>query len=202
MAKNNITASHRLRFPAIALMVLLLWSVNVFANETVTSDIEISMFEKLASASSESKGRQAESVIWEYWFNLAPTADARDLLDKGRARRETYDYEGAETLFDQVVELAPEYFEGYNQRAFVRFLRENYSGALSDLEKTLELYPNHFGALSGMYHVLRVEGRHDTAMKMLRSAVTLHPWIQERSALPEAMWPDSYRVIHQPGQEI
>jgi len=73
MAKNNVTASYRLHFPVLALVVSLLFICNAFANETVTSDIEISMFEKLASASSESKGRQAESVIWEYWFNLAPT---------------------------------------------------------------------------------------------------------------------------------
>ena len=101
-----------------------------------------------------------------------------------------------------VIEAAPDYAEGYNQRAFVRFLREDFEGSLSDLEKTLEYKPWHFGALSGMYHVLRVQSRHSAALALLRKAVVIHPWIQERGALPKEMWPESYQLIHEPGQEI
>ncbi len=208
---------HHLRRQMILLFYVLLFSLPMplaaqsaepdtasSAEENIAklAEIEQIMFRELASAESESRGRQAEGILWEYWFNLAPTADARQLLDDGRARREAYDYEAAEKLFDQVVEQAPDYFEGYNQRAFARFLRENYAGALTDLETTLSLYPNHFGALSGMYHVLRIQGRHETAIQMLRKAVTIHPWIQERGALPQSLWPESYRAIHEPGQEI
>ena len=202
MATVIIHARNYARFFIISLIMLFPVSQCTFAKELTLSDIEITMFSKLASASSQSEGIEAESVLWEYWFNLAPTADVRQLLDQGRERREAYDYEASEKLFDQVVEQAPEYFEGYNQRAFARFLREDFSGALADLEKTLDLYPDHFGALSGMYHVLRINGRLEAALKMLRRAVVIHPWIQERGALPQAMWPDSYRAIHEPGLEI
>ncbi len=186
-----------------ALVVALLCAAQVVAAAGDNRrDIELAMFKQLAGAKTESAGRLAESVIWEYWFDQSPTAEIRGLLNKGRERREAYDYAAAEAYFDQVVDGAPEYFEGYNQRAFARFLRENYDGALADLEKTLELNPDHFGALSGMYHVLRIQSRHETAMKMLRRAVTIHPWIQERGALPKALWPESYRKLHEPGQEI
>lgn len=203
MLACKLKTSGRIVFLLIALLTSSLLCNNALADENSQnnplSQIEIAMFDNLASAGSESEGRKAESVLWEYWFTLAPTAGVRQLLDDGRSRREAYDYEAAENLFDQVVEQAPDYFEGYNQRAFARFLRENFSGALSDLEKTLELYPEHFGALSGMYHVLRIQGHLEPAMKMLQRAVTIHPWIQERGALPKPLWPESYQAIHEPG---
>jgi len=131
-----------------------------------------------------------------------PTSDVRALLDAGLERREAYDYEAAENRFDEVIASAPEYTEGYNQRAFIRFLRQNYSGAQVDLEAALELDPTHFGAMSGTYHVLMIQNRPKAALKMLQRAVAIHPWLKERRALPEAMWPESYRAIHQPKQEI
>ena len=188
-----------------ALSVFLLFTVSVsssIADSRSISAVEAELFKQLAAARSESEGRATEGKIWQYWFSLSPTADVRTLLDNGRERREAYDYEAAENLFDSVVEAAPDYFEGYNQRAFVRFLRENYDGALADLETTLALKPDHFGALSGMYHTLRVQNRHELAMQMLVRAVTVHPWIQERGALPKSLWPESFRLLHEPGQEI
>jgi len=39
-------------------------------------------------------------------------------------------------------------------------------------------------------------------MDVLRQAVTIHPWIQERGALPKDMWPEAYKQLHEEGQEI
>lgn len=172
------------------------------ADEPTPGSYESILLQRLAGATSEADGRLAESAVWEHWFSEAPGDDVHDWLQQGRKRRESYDYEAAEKLFDRVVESAPGYAEGYNQRAFARFLREDFDGALADLEKTLQLRPWHFGALSGMYHVLRIQNRHSAAFALLRQAVTIHPWIQERGALPKDMWPDSYRLIHEQGQEI
>lgn len=164
--------------------------------------IQKELLATLAAATTEIDGRLAESAVWEFWFDKAPTPDVRKLLDAGRERIQAYDYEAAENILNQVVEAAPDYAEGYNQRAFARFLREKYTESQSDLEKTLALEPDHFGALSGMYHILRIQSRTQAAMNMLRKAVTIHPWIQERGALPESMWPESYRKLHEPGLEI
>jgi tetratricopeptide (TPR) repeat protein len=75
------------------------------------------------------------------------------------SRRSSYDFEAAEEAFDQGDRRRPNYAEGWNQRAFVRFLRDKDDGALSDLEKAVALEPDHFGAWSGMYHVLMRMGR-------------------------------------------
>jgi len=169
---------------------------------SATDPFKLELYENLSSAQSEAQGRQAEDSIWEFWFSQSPTSDVRALLDAGLERREAYDYEAAENRFDEVIASAPEYTEGYNQRAFIRFLRQNYSGAQVDLEAALELDPTHFGAMSGTYHVLMIQNRPKAALKMLQRAVAIHPWLKERRALPEAMWPESYRAIHQPKQEI
>ena len=160
------------------------------------------LFDALQSAESEQEGRSIEGAIWQFWFDQSPTEDVRASLDAGRERREAFDYEAAENHLDKVVESAPDYAEGYNQRAFVRFLRQKYDDAQTDLETALELEPEHFGAMSGLFHILRVQNRPEAALGLLQQAVEIHPWIQERSMLPEAMWPESYRKIHKPDQGI
>lgn len=184
------------------LFLVLLPGIATSASPDKATPQHARLFKNLAAAQTETEGRSAEHAIWQYWFGLAPTPSDRASLDAGMERREAYDYEAAENHLDILVESAPLYAEGYNQRAFVRFLRENYSGALTDIEKTLELEPQHFGALSGMYHVLRIQNRHQAAMGALRQAVTIHPWIQERGALPRSLWPESFRQVHDPDLEI
>jgi tetratricopeptide (TPR) repeat protein len=191
----------KLWLPACLFFVCVLPG-SLYADVPLPDRVESPLLQQLAAATTEAQGRQLESQLWEYWFNQSPTTRARELLDAGRQRRESYDYAGAEQQLDTLVATAPDYAEGYNQRAFVRFLREDFEGALADLEVTLQMKPWHFGALSGMYHVLRIQNRPGAAFDVLRSAVAIHPWIQERGALPEDRWPDNYRQLQESGQEI
>jgi len=140
------------------------------------------LLDSLANADTELEGRTAEDAIWTHWFDQSPNADVRAALDAGIERRKAYDYEAAEEHLNQVVEMAPKYAEGYNQRAFVRFLRGEYSDSQTDLEQALELEPRHFGALAGLFHILRIQDRQDAAYSALKQAVTLHPWLKERSS--------------------
>lgn len=190
------------------LSVLVLVSMITLAGTLRADDlskldqIKSELFNNLVTASTEQEGRTAEDAIWQFWFSSSPTADVRTSLDAGMERREAYDFEAAENHLDKVVKAAPDYAEGYNQRAFVRFLRENFVAAQTDLEIALELEPKHFGAMSGLYHILRIQNRTKAAMGLLKQAVTIHPWLQERGALPRDLWPDSYRDIHDPELKI
>ncbi|MBU4530782.1 MAG: tetratricopeptide repeat protein [Hoeflea sp.] len=151
------------------------------------------LFATLKNARTERDGRIAENAIWEWWVSQAPTPGVRDAIDHGMKRRESHDFEAAETAFDIAVREAPSYAEGWNQRAFARFLRENIGGALSDLEKAVELEPKHFGAWSGMYHLLMRMGRPEAATAALTRAVEIHPWLKERGMLPPD--PDAKRPL-------
>ncbi|PYM69935.1 MAG: hypothetical protein DME03_21650, partial [Candidatus Rokuibacteriota bacterium] len=69
----------------------------------------------------------------------------------------------------------PEFAEGWNKRATVRYIAENYEGSIDDCEETLRRNPNHFGALSGQGLCYIAIGRHREAAVMFRRALVVHP---------------------------
>lgn len=143
-----------------------------------------SLIAEAQSAPSASVAQQLNSEMWVLWRD-APDARAQVLLDRGIERREAYDFEAAAQALDELVAYCPDYAEGYNQRAFVQFLRADYANALEDLERALDLTPTHIGALSGKAMTLMGLGRTLAAQSTLRQALALNPWLAERSMLIE-----------------
>jgi tetratricopeptide (TPR) repeat protein len=141
------------------------------------------LFDQLKKARTEAEGRAIEHAIWEMWMAEAPTPEIARTVKQAMDARESYDYERALKLLDGVVAAAPTYAEAWNQRAFIRFLREDFDGALEDVEQALKLEPRHFAALSGRALVLMRQGRMEAGQKALREAVEIHPWLKERSML-------------------
>jgi lipoprotein NlpI len=101
------------------------------------------------------------------------------------------DFTGAEAVLDELVAYCPDYPEGWNQRAFARFLQGDHDGSLEDLARTLELEPRHFGALAGQGLNFLRQGRDRLAQTALRAAIDLHPWMNER-----------HLIAPEPGQKI
>ena len=143
-----------------------------------------SLIAKAQSAQSAGVAQQLNSEMWVLWRD-APDARAQGLLDRGIERREAYDFEAAAEALDELIAYCPDYAEGYNQRAFVQFLRADYATALDDLERALDLTPTHIGALSGKVLTLMGLGRTLAAQATLRQALALNPWLPERSMLIE-----------------
>lgn len=144
------------------------------------------LFDALRSATSEEEGRAVEDAIWRIW-TTAPDPGTQRLMDKVMDRRSDYDFAGARAILDDVVKAAPAYAEGFNQRAFIRFLQEDYDGALSDLEVALSIEPRHFAAMAGQAMILMRQGRFDTVQKILKEAAAIHPYLKERSLIvPDA----------------
>lgn len=117
--------------------------------------------------------------MWAIWAD-APDDRAQEMLDRGMARREAFDFGAAEAAFDALVEYCPDYAEGYNQRAFVAFLRGDFDAALVDLDRALARQPLHVAALSGKALTLIELGREADAQDALGRALSLNPWIPER----------------------
>ena len=137
---------------------------------------------ELRVAPTETHARVLTEDLWRLWTD-APDARAQELLDQGMQQRSSYDFLGARDTFDTLVEYCPDYAEGYNQRAFASFLRQDYAAALYDLDRALEINPNHIAALSGKGLTLLGMGRTDDAQDALRAAVALNPWLRERGLL-------------------
>ena len=130
----------------------------------------------------ERGAREISNKLWELWAT-APDEVAQELLDRGMAARASYNFLDAFDAFNRLVDYCPDYAEGYNQRAFVNFLREDFASALVDLELALERHPTHVAALSGKALTLMGLGRQDEAQEVLREALKLNPWIPERGLL-------------------
>jgi tetratricopeptide (TPR) repeat protein len=122
--------------------------------------------------------------LWTLWTD-APDEKAQALLDRGMQQREGYDFLGARDTLDQLIEYCPDYAEGYNQRAFASFLRQDFNAALFDLERALEIIPNHVAAMAGKGLTLTGLGRNEEAQEALRAAIALNPWLSERSLITE-----------------
>lgn len=141
------------------------------------------LFDLLRNAGTERAGKKAEDEIWRMWMAEAPTPAVMEAVADAMRKRERYDWDGALALLDDVVRDAPDYAEGWNQRAFIRFLKRDFDGSLDDIERTLFLEPRHFAALAGKAMILMQQGRVELGQKALRAAIAIHPWLKERSML-------------------
>ncbi|WP_339933033.1 tetratricopeptide repeat protein [Yoonia sp. 208BN28-4] len=148
------------------------------------------IYTELNGPDGQFRNRQLSAQLWEIWTD-APDAKAQALLDEGMRKREGFDLAGASETLDELIAYCPDYAEGYNQRAFANFLRQDFDAALVDLDRALELLPNHVAALSGKGLTLMGLGRTEEAQEALRAAVALNPWLSERSL-----------IIEPPGQDI
>ncbi len=163
---------------------LAIFAANVTLAETCPSapDHNVALtqlIERIQQAPDERSARVLSDQMWALWAD-APDEASQELLDKGMARRSSYDLLGARTNFDRLVEYCPEYAEGYNQRAFVSFLSGDFEGALVDLDRALALSPRHIAALSGKALSLMGAGRMDEARTVLEAAMAMNPWLPER----------------------
>ncbi|MBY6046297.1 tetratricopeptide repeat protein [Vannielia litorea] len=149
----------------------------------VEPDKREAVLQSVRDAGSEREARAHTNEMWEIW-STAPDARAQELLDEGLDRREAYDFEGAIKAFDALVDYCPSYAEGYNQRAFIRFMQQDYAPALTDLDAAITRAPDHFAAIAGKALTLMGLGRNGEAKTALEEALDLNPWLPERGLMP------------------
>ncbi|WP_204113608.1 tetratricopeptide repeat protein [Shimia biformata] len=140
------------------------------------------LIEQVQQAETEADARLISNQMWEYWAD-APDESAQALLDAGMQRRASYDLLNAIESFDRLIAYCPEYAEGYNQRAFANFIRQDYAAALPDLNRAIELSPTHIAAIAGRAMTYMVLGQDAKAQDDLARALELNPWLPERRFL-------------------
>ena len=82
-------------------------------------------------------------------------------------------------LLDAVTRLAPDYAEGWNMRATVHFMREDYGRSIADIEQVLRLEPRHWGALTGLALILVAIDEDEAALQAIDRALAVHPFLEQ-----------------------
>lgn len=149
----------------------------------ISNEMDV-LLSEVQSARTEKEARVYVNQMWVLWRD-APDEWAQELLQEGSDRIRMSDYGAAEAALNALVDYCPNYAEGYNQRAFSRFLSGQFELALADLDVALMLRPRHVAAMAGRVLTLHALDREDEAQAALRDALNLNPWLPERHLLRE-----------------
>jgi tetratricopeptide (TPR) repeat protein len=137
------------------------------------------------------RAAQAAAALWRRWHQ-PPDAATGTLLRDGIAAMERQDFREADALFSRLIRMAPDFAEGWNKRATLRFVVKDYEGSIADCGETLARNPNHFGALSGQGLCHMALGQHREAADLFRRTLAVHPHLESarenlRAALSEVV---------------
>ncbi|CAE7832539.1 unnamed protein product [Symbiodinium necroappetens] len=97
---------------------------------------------------SAARAGRLESLLWQTWYFHEDEA-ARQLLRDGSDLLAEGDLDEAKKRFLHAAILEPGWAEAWNRLATVNYLLGFYDESLAEIDKTLEIVPRHFGALSG-----------------------------------------------------
>lgn len=136
------------------------------------------LFEILRTARSDAGAVAAENGILAIW--LQSGSDTVDLMMTWTlAAMEAKDYPAALDFLDRITQMKPDFVEGWNKRATVYYLTDDYARALSDIRRVLALEPRHFGALAGLGSILRELGEDGKALEAYEAALAVDPHLDE-----------------------
>jgi len=132
------------------------------------------LYAYLATASTEAEAQPIASAIERLWlYNGSDTIGL--LMDRAAAAIAAKNTDSALRFADAVVDIAPDYAEGWNRRAYVHYLQNDIEAMLGDLRRCLALEPNHFRALEGLAQVMRETGQKKAALKAFEKLLEVNP---------------------------
>ncbi|HKW93093.1 MAG TPA: tetratricopeptide repeat protein [Methylomirabilota bacterium] len=120
---------------------------------------------------------RAEATLWQVWCRSG-VREVDQLLRAGIEAMERQELAEATAVFGRIIERAPDFAEGWNKRATIRYLAEDYAGSIADCEETLNRNPHHFGALSGQGLCHMALGQYREAAALFRRALNVHPHLK------------------------
>ncbi|MRX37104.1 hypothetical protein [Aminobacter sp. MDW-2] len=136
-----------------------------------------SLFSDLKRERNEKAAERLANRIWEAWYRSGSTSVDLMMLWAQQAL-EAKKFDVALDFLDQVVTLQPQYAEGWNRRATVHFMMGNFRKSMTDIERTLELEPRHFGALSGMAQIMAATNHNELALQAWQRVLVIYPMLR------------------------
>jgi len=158
----------------IAVLILLVYSL---ASPADQNDPALDrLFERLTITTSDEEASNITREIWQRW-TANDDPEVSQLMQTGIRALNYSTYRRALQSFDRVIEMAPEFAEGWNKRATLYYHIKEYRRSIDDIKETLRLEPRHFGAWSGLGLVSIAQENYSGALAAFKKALSINPHI-------------------------
>jgi tetratricopeptide (TPR) repeat protein len=135
------------------------------------------LFARLRTTASAEEAHHLEIAIMHVWAKSGqPEVDSMMLA--GVQLAHMGDLDAAIAVLDQVVKAAPTFAEGYDQRARVHIMRDEYGEAIGDLHRVLAIEPRHYSALASMGRILLLYDKEEAALHAFEAALAINPYLE------------------------
>ena len=117
---------------------------------------------------------QAEQALWRIWARSGdPEVDR--LYQVGIEQMNAGDLQQSIVTFTRIIELRPDFAEGWNKRATLYFFVGDLRKSLADCDEVMKRNPYHFGALSGYALIYTRLEYYYRALEYSRRALAINP---------------------------
>tara|TARA_B100000902_G_scaffold115111_1_gene116015 strand:- start:1290 stop:1832 length:543 start_codon:yes stop_codon:yes gene_type:complete len=116
-----------------------------------------------------------EQKIWKIWSTHPTDQKLTKMLAQGSALMNSRMFKEAIIIFDQVIDLDPEWAEAWNKRATALYLVGEYQKSQNDIDQVLKLEKRHFGALAGQGLVNIELKNYEKAIISYKKAKEIYP---------------------------
>ena len=140
----------------------------------VGSMADVTLLVKALRDPDEDTRNQAEQALWRIWARSGdPEVDR--LYQTGIEQMNAGELQQSIATFTRIIDLKPDFSEGWNKRATLYFLAGELRKSLADCDEVMKRNPYHFGALSGYALIyIRLE-YYDRALEYSRRALEVNP---------------------------
>lgn len=165
-----------------ALVAIVMNSIPLAAQDVISPEgsppeeaeqSDLPLLEQLKGADSIEAVRIERSLQLEWSRSGSAATDL--LLKRGRDALEAEDFGTAIEHLTALTDHAPDFAEGYHERARAYYARGLYGPALDDLKQVLILNPDHFDAMFGLGRMFEEMGDLHRASEVYIRVLDYHP---------------------------
>ena len=132
------------------------------------------LFERLQAEENAEKANLIAEEIWAIWLDSG-SSSVDMLLRRGTAAQKRGNDRLARRMYNHVIELAPDYAEGWARSARLAYEENDLSRALTEVTKALLLEPRQFYAHWTLGNIFEKIGRSEEAYETYKEANRLYP---------------------------
>ena len=117
---------------------------------------------------------RAEQAMWSIWARSGDEQVDR-LYQAGVLQMSAGELQQSIATFTRIIELQPDFAEGWNKRATLYFIVGDLRKSLADCDEVMKRNPQHFGALAGYAQIYFRLEYYDRALEYSRRALAINP---------------------------